>query len=48
MIVRELNESKPYDDVSKGTKLLTKLLAFSSDRTDCNGQTAYWLQVNRD
>ena len=29
VIVRELNESKPYEDVSKGTKLLTKLLDFS-------------------
>jgi len=26
--VRELNESKPSDDVSKRTKLLTKLLGF--------------------
>ena len=38
--VEELNESKPYDDVSK-EYLLTKLLASSTDRTDCNGQTAY-------
>ncbi len=48
MSVRELNESEPYDYVSKGTKLLTKLLASSSDKKDCNGQTAYWLQVSRD
>ena len=39
--VRELNESEPFDEVSKGTQLLTKLLASSSDRIDCNGQTAY-------
>ncbi len=45
--VRELNASEPFEEVSKGTKSLTKLLASSSDRTNCNGQTAYWLQVNR-
>jgi len=41
VIVRELNESEPSDDVSKGTKSLAKLLASNSDRIDCNGQTAY-------
>jgi len=29
MGVRELNESEPFDDVSKGTKSLTELLDFS-------------------
>ena len=38
--VAELNESEPTDDVSKDY-LLTKLLASSTDRIDCNGQTAY-------
>ena len=45
--VGELNESEPCDDVSK-EYLLAKLLASSTDRTYCKGQTAYWLQVNRD
>ncbi len=31
---------EPYDDVPKDY-LLTKLLASSTDRTDCNGQSAY-------
>ena len=48
MSVEELNESEPYDEVSKKAKLLTELLASSTDRTDCKGQSAYWLQVNRD
>ena len=45
--VAELNESEPYDDGPKGYSL-TKLLASSTDRKDCNGQSAYWLQVSRD
>ena len=36
--VVELNESEPTDDVSKDY-LLTKLLASSTDRKDCNGQS---------
>ncbi len=38
--VGELNESEPYDEVSKSTKLLVKLLVCDSDRIDCSGQTA--------
>ena len=38
--VGELNASKPFDEVSKATKLLVKLWVCDSDRTDCSGQTA--------
>jgi hypothetical protein len=38
--VEELNKSEPTDEVSK-EYLLTKLLASSTDRMDCNGQAAY-------